>query len=431
MLNNICFVGLMLFAACQASAQLQVSADKVYPADQVQFFVKSNYEESITRQNSCTLTLSDFYFSDAKNGAFLVRISVAFQSIIGANPPTTIAEVQMLADDVIQNVAKDTKYSISEKRLGANIPLSDVNNIHVEVSLVRAKDNYKDGLTLLKPILGQSIVSNSVFQVVDNILATIKDPASSNQLLFQADFSVPLNVFEYKKLLSNQDNILQVSNNQVYAIVLDGAAKVPDESLKGKVASGVNSLTRFVAGRNVIKSDVAKYSGLARLYFTKDTNPILPISLQNAMSALESLLNSPLSNVTQENFNVNVDSITRLTGAFSESKQIDIQTRFSIQEYLKLASIFFASKKADRLDTTWIDSFIDWSNTFDVQGATVGGQAIGITKIYDSTMMAKVYIPYSLSDASIIQFYLWQVSLHRALKAHMRSDLAVSQPPKP
>ncbi len=409
-----------------AYAQLEIS--EVYTVNQARVFRPGAYEGVFTRQNSCTITLADFYFDEVKQGNYLISMKMAFQeNPIGGGAPVPKYEFQTLFEDVIQDVKgkEPIKLKMFDKRLASNINLSRINNVHVEIRLTKVKDSYKEFMNLAQPILNAALPAGSgtAFQLVDKFLDQAST-AKADVLLFNADFYIPANIFEYNRLAETEIPILL--NNQPYAIFLEGVTTVPPDNLLAKLGAVANKATMFVNGKRALNPSQAKYTGLVRLYFTKDTNPVLPASIDSKLREVDYQVRGYAPGRDKVALAGTLQAIANLASLSQQADQIDTQTLFSINEYLKLSSIYLKSLSKEEDDKSWPEEFLQWSYEFDTRGASLGAQAVGITGIYKGQApMAKIYLPYSLSDEQIMSFYLWQVAMHKQLANKNKFDLAL------
>ncbi|WP_223645527.1 hypothetical protein [Corallococcus sp. EGB] len=421
-------LAVLLVGPLAASAQIKIS--KVFDQGEGGIFVQKYYDEMLTRQNSCGVYLSDFYFSEVREGQYIVILSIAFQELpLGGVNAVTKKEIRVLFDDVISTVDKNKqiKLSLSDKALGGNQILSDTNNVHVEVRLVKVRDNYRQFFDAVGPLLNVAVALPSAVQALDKLVDTVAvDENRKNWLVFSADLYVPANAFENAKI--RDDNVIPLLlNNKVYAIALGGGTPLPDDSVMGKVGSLINSSALFVSGKRIIKPSEAKYSGLVRLYFTKDTTPILPQVLADRLKDIDAAINGPDTAADRSGFGAMLRETAAVAGLMEKQKTIDAQANFAIGEYLKIAKIC-ESMRTSRGDAQWQESFGQWARAFETRGAAYGGQAVGVLGIYDSQRVAKIFLPSGLSDDMIMSFYTWQLEIHNTLKAQNIATFSAARP---
>ena len=424
-----------------AVSQFQLTQDSIFELGNVKLFSSEYYKDTITRQNSCTIYLADFLFAEPVDGKFLVNLAISFNSAIpGSIEPKIKREYRTVFSDVIENIKENeaVELSLSNKKLIENFNLSDVTDINIKIELIRKKEeNTTQIMNLVKPLLGKVSYLAPFSEVLDNFLLDVQDPSKKQILLFQGDFRVPQNVFEYSKLKTT-GSIPLIKNNEKCAILLEGETSIPkaDASVSGNAFKFINDVTNYVSGKSVIKPDKFKYKGAVKLFFTKDAISLLPQSLNEELHDIERNVDKGLStniNSVANEIELKLSEAYQLTEFNRKEKNIDEQTYFSIVEYLKISKIYLDylkyldgdSKNSENIG--WDDRLKTWAYNIDIKGAMQQFQAIGIKNIYKNKI-AKIYLPYSLGDNLIMSFFQMQVCLHQALLRNNDSQLARDYP---
>jgi hypothetical protein len=395
-------------------AQLKVS--KVFSASDVNLFQSSIYQETITRQNSASINLKQFLFPELRDGNYVIAMKLTLlQYPINVAKPIEKQQISILFDDVKKQLKANEpmELSLNDKVLGFNFILSDITHIKVEVRMIKLKSEYEPFMNLIKPILNIAMKETSTISLIDNVLKSISTDDDKNNLLFQAELYVPSNVFEYNNI-KNTTTIPLIKNNQDFAIILEGNTPINNESLLGKGKDLVNTTTTFFVGKKVIPKESVKYSGLITINFNKEQIPVLPEIIENDLRDLDKYINgvNPIDN--QDAIISLTKTIPRSTSVSLKNKEINNQAEFSINEYMKLAVIYFNMLKDNENKGEWTKQFKSWCSNIDTRGTGYGVDAIGVNEIYiDKT--AKIYIPYSLNDDLLMSIYLWQNNLHTKL----------------
>lgn len=400
----------------------QVSINQLYSKEEPALFSSSAYSSIITRQNSCSFFLSDFLFNVTKEGKFLIDLQINLNSYsISTTTPDKVRSIRMLFKDVIEIKEKDKpiRLSLSNTKLADNIILTDVTDIDIFVRLIPTNDDQQSAFKVISPILNTIIPNSStVTNVIDNFISSARKGEKKDELLFNANIAVPLNIFEFKKLEADE-KVNLIRNNSVLGIILGGSQEAAfSNSLVGDAATLVNSVAKFVSGKQVFKKENVKYEGLINIYFTKDINPLLPSSISTALYELNNLPVIDINNA-YEAFKVKMKEISSAAKNARVDQKINFQTEYSINVYLRLGEIYmdYLKKSSDGAPST-TDNWVSKFRTFDLDinngGAANSFQAIGINDIYNERL-AKIYIPYSLPDDLTISFYSWQIALHNFL----------------
>lgn len=444
-LTIITIIGLII--PNELIGQIELTKENVYSPGEVQIFQAELYENVLTRQNSVSIMLKDFIFPEISEGTYLASLKLSMlQYPINSSKPIVLYEVNSLFDDVIKSVSEEEiiiegkkeikkkikqhiELSLSNKVLGFNFILSEISHIKIEVRLVKIKSEYQEMFNMVKPILNVAMSNQTTVDLVDNILKNLAPDEDKNNLLFYTELTIPSNVFEYKKL-KDKGEIPLVENNQEFAIVLNGTTPINDESLGGMAKEIVNKTTKFFAGKKVLDKTTANYSGLVRLYITKDQNPILPTFISNSLKDLDVLINGVDVSDNIDEINALIKNVSKISDYSFKAKEINNQTFFSITQYLKLIRIYVNLLTDDENEKKWIFQFNRWSNLIDTKGSAFGVQAIGITELYEKAKVAKIYIPYSLGDDFLMSMYIWQKDLHKAMALAKNKDLAIPLPKK-
>ncbi|MES2691539.1 MAG: hypothetical protein V4658_14115 [Bacteroidota bacterium] len=428
---------LLLSALTFSSTQSQVTINQFVNKDETAIFNSDAYNNIITRQNSCSFYINDFIFSVTKNDKYIVDLQINLNSYnIGSTTPDKVKTIRMLFKDVIEIKEKDKPITLtlSNKKLADNIILSDVTDIDIIIKLIPIQDENNSAFKLIAPILNTSFqAAPAVTSLIDNFIENVRKGEKKEELLFSSNITIPLNIFEYRKIETDAA-IPLLKNNLTFGAILKGNQAVPfNTSLVGDVATFFNGVSQFVAGKNVIPKNEMKYEGVVKIYFTKDNNPLLPSSFSRQLDQLDKISNNPQTESSYSAFKVKLNEISTQSDNLLYDQKINSQTDYSIQQYLQLGVIYLDYLKAvSNGNPTTTDAWITQFRTYDInintKGAANGFQAIGITDLYSNDKIAKIYIPYSLPENLTLSYYSWQFSIHNFLTEKKYELLAKAKP---
>lgn len=415
----------------------QVTISQLVSKEETAMFNSDAYNRIITRQNSCSFYINDFVFSVTKTDKYIVDLQINLNSYnLGSTSPDKVKSIRMLFKDVVEIKEKDkpTTLTLSNKKLADNIILSEVTDIDIIVKFIPIQDENNSAFKFITPILNTAFQgAPAVTSLIDNFIESVRKGEKKDELLFSTNIVVPLNIFEYRKLESDTELPL-LKNNLTYGVVLKGNQTTAfNNSLVGDIATFFNGVSQFVAGKNVIPKGNMNYEGVIKLYFTKDNNPLLPSSFSRQLDQLDKITNNPITDASFQSFSVKMNEISSASDNLLYDQKINSQTDFSIQQYLQLGAIYLDYLKAiaggnPATTDNWVNKFTTFDINVNTKGAANGFQSIGITDIYTSDKIAKIYIPYSLPETLTLSFYSWQFAIHNFLSERNYLKLAKLKP---
>lgn len=424
------YKGLLIFclvilglAICIAGYCAPVS--KTYSVNTINIWQNQSIKDSITRQDSCSVFLKEYWFFQPKNGNYIPYLTIRFENMpTNGNSTITKNEYRFIFDDVISNIQtnKQMKSKLCNKAIAKNIILSDVNNAHVEMRLLRLSNNYKNYIDIISPIAGSALISNPIFSLVDTLLSKCTDAKDTNTpLIFQTDLYVPNSIRDYKENLKN--GLPQLENTD-YAIMLQGNTPVSDNSIKGRLSDLINKGMKFVCGTSLIDPKTFECDGAITLCFTNDTVLVPPDDLRVGLEKLD----DGIRNITLSNKEIKEKAIelTKLTQQYCDQKMIDDNTKWSIGQYLLLVRALAIFR--DNPESDWRTPFGSFCTTCDTASSDHNVQVIGVKDIYPPQKIAKVFLPYALSNDQISSACNWQVELHKSLMQQNILSYAVNVP---
>jgi hypothetical protein len=413
------FVLALLCLLCLTSkAQLSLNARNVFESDGIQIINEETSKKIFTRQNSASIILSNFSFAEPKNGDFVVNLKVSILGYLPGNAnPITKSTFSILFDDVIKNIegGKSITLGLMNKPIGMNISLKDANFMKVELRLIKVKQEYQSVFETFSPMLNVTATTSNAVQTIENVIKAISSNDQADQLIFSNNYYIPLNSFEYNTL--NEERKIQVlENDQDVAIGISGAYPISDNSLWGISKNALNRIVKFVVGNKVVDPATAKLSGFISLYITKNSIQILPANITASMETINDNLISAIVGDNSQDINFHINLIRNWLD--SSPSDLDATTKFSIKQYLGLATIYNLFNK-DPNSGDWIQRLRAWSTTMNQTGNSRNVELYGIKDMYPSIgtspRYAPVYLPYALSDDQNIAMVVWQKNMHATL----------------
>lgn len=379
------------------------------------------YEKYITRSSFATLTLDDLVFAESIPGKLMLDLTVVFNS-----DTEQIERMRILFDELIEDVKPGElrKLKLSGVQLGKPVSLSRVTSIDVSLRLIPVVQNqFESAYALMTPILSKPLYGIDIGGLIDKFSEVAASSDKKARLAFRATIPVPQNVIEAQRLDKLQSNRTPpLHNNTSIAIEFDGMKAVTDASVLGKVADAFNGVSLFLSGRELINRPTSAFKGAAVLRFNKDRTQALSETL---IENLKDLSNSADNAFSPENITyVNTkhgDSI-RLIEAAAKAKQIDSRAEFHLRRYADMARIWALYKQASsvgdselKAKTNWQNQFASWHNAMKIQGTAQLTQAYGVQDIYPERKIARVFVPYSLTDEMTLELIQRQISIHQSL----------------
>jgi hypothetical protein len=371
-------------------------------------------------------------------GKFIVDLTVTFNSSDGTSRPP----LRLLFDDLIE-VAKTTEQPttarLSNTVLARNIPLIDVTDIDIAVRLFRVKDEkYGPLYSLVSPLLGTALYGvpvDVIGKVFDRFISLARDDDKREPLQFRANIPVAQNVIEAQRLdRPGTAERLPLYNNYNYPITLEGSKEMADDSVVGKAKDFLNGLSLFFSGKTVKARPKSGYQGFMTIWFTKDENQILPEPIIVQLKELSNAAQRAETDDSLKELETRIADAHRAVDALRKGKQIDDRAQFHLTRYIELTRVWGEYRRAVtdgerglRARDNWPFRFRDWYNQMDYVGVVHLTQAVGVTQIYGE-QLAKVFVPYSLSDEMTVEVIARQINLHQVLQRLDDTKLALTKP---
>jgi hypothetical protein len=397
----------------------------------------NQFAKYITRGNRCGLLLDKFFFTESLTGKFIVDLTVTFNSADSTSHPP----LRLLFDDLIE-VTKTSDQpktlKLSNILLARNIPLIDVSDIDVTIRLFPVKnDSYNQLYSVVSPLLGQAIYGvpvDLVAKVFDKFIALAREDDKREPLQFRANIPVAQNVIEAQQIdRPGTTERLPLYNNYYYPIILEGSKEISDDSLAGKAKDFLNGVSMFFSGKTAIARPKSAYRGFVTIWFTKDENQVLPESIIGQLKELSNASQQSETDDSLKELETRVADAFRAVDALRKGKQIDDRGEFHLRRYIDLTRLWGEYRRAVtegekglRERNNWSFRFRDWYNTMDYVGAVHLTQAVGVTQIYGERL-AKVFVPYSLTDEMTVEVMAKQINLHQVLQKLGDAGLSLSK----
>jgi hypothetical protein len=219
------------------------------------------------------------------------------------------------------------------------------------------------------------------------------------------------------------------------AISLSGSKEVIDPSVLGKAQTFLNGVTRFVVGRDVVSRNINSFSGAMSLRFNKDATQALSQTVVTELETLSQSAHDASSSDDLKRLQSKIESSIRVVDAAKQGDRIDARSHFHLRQYIELARCWamfrtssIAGQAALRSDTGMQQRFRDWFDTMKIQGVAQLTQAYFVSEVYRGRV-ARVFIPYSLTDEMTLEVIQRQLSIHQSLAG--LSNVVLSEPLPP
>lgn len=390
----------------------------------------SAYEKYITRSNFCTLTLDNLLFSESLPGRFMLDLKVSFNSDI-----SQVQQLRILFDDVLDapKAGDPLAVRLSGISLSPPVSLAGVTSIDLALRLVPVVDGkFQDAYALLGPILGKPLYGVDVASIVDKFAAIASAGDKRSPLLFRATIPVPQNVIEAQKIDAPDNTTPPLQNNRRLAIQLEGSKEVTDQSIVGKAKDVLNGVATLLTGQTVLPRPTSSFKGMVTLRFNKDPTQALPDTLIAQLKDLSDTADQTFTADDISRVKSKADETIKTIEAAVKAKQLDTRADFHLRNYVDMTRLWAIyrkaaseSKQALRDADSWQNLFRDWYNKVLFRGAPHLTQVYAISDIY-SGRLAKIFIPYSLTDDMTLELIQRQISLHQSL-----ADLGITSRSEP
>lgn len=419
------------FAFASGLAQAQINVSEVVKLGDVPDLVKGEkFQKYITRGNNLSLVMQDMVFSESFPGKFMLDLKINFNS--GANTTNTL---RILFDDLIpaNSPGESVKLKKSGEWIARDLSLSEISDVVIQARLVPIVDGkYDQAYGLLAPILSKPIyglpATLDLGSVVDKFSSIATAGDNRNTLLFNATIPVPQNVVE-AQTLEKKVLIPPLRNNEIFAIEVEGEKYVSDAALVGKAKDFINGVATFVSGKSIIERPKSSFKGMIALRFTKDTTQPLPTSLISQLKELSDSSENASTDLDIQQMALRCGDALKTIEAISKSKSIDSKAEFHLRNYVEMSKIWANYKKsinegpAALKISSWRANFKTWFSRNNILGSAYYTQAYGVSEIYSSGKVAKIFVPYSLSDEMTLEILQRQMMLHSSLSE--LSDIAI------
>ncbi len=444
----IFFVLFSIVSVGQIYSQVKIS--KTYESESIDFFSSDRYRDAVTRQHSITIDLKELLFSEIRDGDYILSMKLRFLNYKnGSSIPEVKREINTIFFDnelirsyqVIEEEGKNKKkakqllqLNLKDKLLVFNHKLIDISHLEVIVKMTKAKDEFQSMINTIRPILNVALKSKETVALADNLLENLQSGQDDEPMLFRAEFYIPANIFDYEQHL-NSNNTSVIKNNEVFGIVVDGKTPINDASFKGRSVKLINSISKFILGKEVLDKTNLNIKGLISLSFTKDQKPVIPDPINEQLRKINIYLEENDLREFESEFNTSIKETSKILEFAKSSETISPNTQYDISQYLRLAQLYYLFVTADNnqkssvtsnISGSLVRSFKRWYDNINLKGAAYDIQGIGIKGIYNTKKddIAKVFIPSGLNDFDTMSFYLWQKAIHEILSENKKTRLA-------
>ncbi len=387
-------------------------------------FASTQYDKYITRGNFCSLILDDFLFSETQPGRFIVDLTVTMNSASGK--PLLM---RVLLDDLIEVKSNNevTTHKLSNTVIARQLSLVDVSDIDISARLIPiANDKLPDFSPVIAPLLGKAFYGIDIQYIgkaLDEFIKLARKGDDKDSLLFKANIPVSQNIIEATKLDNKDGGRPPLYNNRKYAIVNDASKSVSDDSLSSKARDLLNGIWIYATGKTLTSRPKADYKSFISLRFSKDENQVLPDTIIAQLKELSFASQKALTDDTFRQMEIKAMDADKAIDALLRAKQIDPRAEFHLRNYVELMRIWGAYRRAgtggDKLlkeNNNWQVSFRDWFNQQRNMGKLYFTQSFSVEDLYSENKIAKIFVPYSLSDEMTVESVYRQITLHQSLK---------------
>lgn len=415
---SLCATAALIAAAVPVHAQQLeiVSREQI-----TQAIGGKSFDKYITRSNFATITLDKLVFTESIPGKLMLDLVVSFVS-----DNTEVERMRILFDELIENAqaGESRTLKLSGIQLGRATPLSSVTSINIEVRMVPvAQTQYDSAYKLLYPLLSKAQYGVDLSKVMETFVDIASNGDKAKTLVYRASIPVAQNVIEAQRVERGSGKTSSpLQNNLPFAIELEGSKPVTDASVLGKLQAAANGVSLFVNGKSVSERPTSNFKGFVGLRFTKDRTQALSSSLIQQLKDLSDAAENIFEDANVKQVQSKYADCQRLIDAAVKAKQIDARAEFHLMSYIELARLWAyhklaveGGKKGLTESTNWQTVFSNWIDRQKYDGAPHLTQALGISDIYTGTSIAKVFVPYALTDEMTLEVVRRQVSMHKSL----------------
>lgn len=431
------FALFMLTVSIPTVIKANVKMSQIVSLDEQTNLMKDEmFDRYITRDNFCSLDLQDLLFTESIPGKFMLDLTVNF------GPKSSKKPLRILFNDLIEikNPGEPISLKLSNTSLAQNINLSGTTDIDISLRLVPVTDGRYDQIySTILPLLNVPSYLPEVGKVLDNFIQFSSSSDNRTSLLFHANVPVAQSIIEAQKIAQHREPLL---NGFAYAIAIEGSRQITDQSLIGKSKDFLRGAAQVVSGHDVIWNNLlgisvlirpeSKFKGFVRLVFHKATTPPIPVSLSQQLTELAELSEEVTTDYELNQLKLKAQEVLKVIDMVANTNQIDCRSKFHLKNqvaltrawgYYKLASQ--GGNKELKDSDNWKIEFENWFQMLDYEGQSQDTQAYGISKLYSGHKVAKIFVPYSLSDLMTLKTIRWQVILNKTLQMRGDQSLAV------
>ena len=375
-----------------------------------------NYENIISRFTTISLYLDSLYFfSEKPDGNYYVQLNVKYFSWRdGENKPETPNYVY---GGVFNEVVKISNKigCLTNIKLSPNVPLKNVNMIEIEANLTRVSDDpkYEKVNKAVSNIIGDFITDATGLEFLGDII-TSQDDENGN-LLFKANFDIPLNSVEYSLIEKSNPQRLLSNNKPIYITInSDQSTAVLNESLIGRVVTNFSKILKGLVGTPTLKS-LENYQGLMKLSFSSETNSIIPKDIQTEIDNFFQSFRTGKYPKAKEYLTRLIDE---KVNAYQFTENSNPQLVQTLQEFYALANIYLTLMEAqkdfekEKDKKRWNNEVSEYFSYLKTHYKSMRFQRYDIKNIYPDKL-ATIYVPYSLDERSLREFVRWQSEIFK------------------
>jgi hypothetical protein len=433
-LPKMTFAVLALTPLNTAYAQVQMS-QVVKLGDQARLTSDDAFRKYITRDSFCTLVLENLIFSESAGGKFMLDLAVKFNPESPLTPP-----LRVLFSDLIElkKPGEPIKLNLPDSVVARQITLSSTTDIDITLRVIPVVDGrYDEMYSTLMPLLSAPSYVPAVGTVLNKFIDFSTKDDKRPSLVFQANIPVAQNIIEAQRTDTNAlGGRSPLLNGYRYAIAIEGSKQITDQSIVGKAKDILNGVTNVIAGKSVVERPESIFKGLAVLRFHKDNNIVLPEPMKRQLIQLNDLAEEATTEDAVSQLQAKAREAIAAVEALATAQRIDTRTEFHLKGQVNLARAWglytFASQGGERLlrdNDLWRVQFSKWFNLFNYDGQSQDIQAYGLSGIYAGNKLAKIFVPYALTDRMTLQSIRWQVVANQTLERLANRELA-QDPPK-
>lgn len=418
------YIAIIAFACAPLTGIAQVKISETVKLGSAPSITQpDNFYRYITRGNFCSVVLERLVFTESIPGKMMLDISMRFVDGEGKEK----GSLRFIPEQLVQIGELGMPLSVerSGQYIAQNISLANVSAVEIKVRLAPIIDSkYDPAYALLKPLLGQALTALPVNVKLDEVFDTFSSIATTSKnettLLYTATIPVPQNIIEARQIEKSLSKP-PIRNNEIFAISASGSKEVFDQNVIARAKDFINGVSSFVSGKDVLAKPTASVKAMIGLRFTKDYTQPLPENLINELKTLSEAADQAFTADALNVVALKAIDVIKTIEAVSKAKSFDGRAEFHLRSVVELSRIWANYRKSvsdggDAIKSAqWRSTFKTWSGRQNMLGANNYTQAYAVSELYPQGIVAKIFVPYSLTDDMTLESLQRQTAMHQTL----------------